>query len=455
MPSTNDTKATILVVDDDSATCLALSRALAMDGYEVTVADSAEAGLKTLKNAKLQLIITDVVMGGMSGIGLLEHVRRDYPELPVVVCTGYGTIASAVEAMHKGATDYLTKPIDLDKLALTVKRALVTSALLEDNRALRRQLLQRHSYKGITGRSPVMQSLFSQLESIATTDVTVLIRGESGTGKELIARAIHQLSPRSAASMRTVDCAAISESLIESELFGHEKGAFTGAAARKIGKLELADGGTLFLDEVGELTPMAQTKLLRVIQEQTFERVGGTKAINVDARLITATNRDLEAMLDDGSFREDFYYRLNVVSLEVPPLRDRVEDIELLARGFLREFARTHQRKEPVLHRTAVSALASHRWPGNVRELKNLCEKLVVTEMSGVVTAGSLPFAAERTQPKSQPTLLDGAHPLAEIERQVIFQTLARTDGNKAEAAKILGIGLKTLYRRLADYDAG
>ena len=455
MATKSDFAATILVVDDDASTRTALSRALAMDGFEVEVAESAEAAIRMLDQVKPQLFITDVVMGGMTGIGLLEHVRLEDPELPVIVCTGYGTIESAVEAMHKGATDYLTKPIDLDKLSLTVQRALLTSALKADNRALRRQLLQRYSFKGITGRSPVMQTIFAQLEPIATTDVTVLVRGESGTGKELIAKAIHELSPRSSTPMRTVDCAAIAESLIESELFGHEKGAFTGATARKIGKLELADRGTLFLDEVGELTPTAQTKLLRVIQEHTFERVGGTKAIEVDARLIAATNRDLEAMLEDGGFREDFYYRLNVVSVDLPPLRERVEDIELLAREFLREFARSHQRKEPVLHRSAVSALASHHWPGNIRELRNLCEKLVVTDKSGLVTAGSLPFAPERPQKKTEPTLFDGSHSMAEIERHAVFQTLARTDGNKVEAAKILGIGLKTLYRRLGEYETG
>lgn len=446
----------ILVVDDDPATRTALERSLELDGFEVETAQSAEEALGFLQTGTPALVISDVVMGGMTGIALLDQIRHQDPELPVILCTGYGTIESAVDAMRKGATDFLTKPVDLQKLSLTVERALMTSALRADNRALRRQLLQRHTFQGMIGRSPLMQAVFQQIESVATTDVTVLIRGESGTGKELVARALHALSPRCDQDLVTVNCGAVAESLIESELFGHERGAFTGAFRRKEGKASLADQGTLFLDEVAELSPVAQTRLLRLVQEQTYERVGGNKPLQVDARIIAATNQNLEAMLDDGAFRRDLYYRLKVITVDLPPLRERPEDVELLTRAFLREFARTHQRPAPVLHKSAVAALQAAEWPGNIRELRNLCESLCVTSPAKVITASLLPPSlTPNGDAPLEPSLLDGTYSLSALERHAIFQTLARTGGNKAEAAKILGIGLKTLYRRLEAYGAG
>ena len=443
---------TILVVDDDTATCNALKRALEGEGYSVITCPSAVDALKALDEREVQLIITDVVMKGMTGIALLERVHKRSPELPVLVCTGYGTIEAAVDAMRKGATDYLAKPINLDALTLAVRRALTTAALKADNRSLRDQLIRRHSFHEAIGRSPSMLAVFERVRTIAPVDVTILLRGESGTGKEVIARAIHAASSRADRPLVTVDCAAIAETLIESELFGHERGSFTGATRQKKGKIELADRATLFLDEIGDLSPTAQTKLLRVLQEHTFERVGGIKEISVDVRMIAATNRKLEQMIDEGTFRQDLYYRLNVVAVELPPLRERREDIELLARHFLAEFAQTHQRKPRVLHRAARNLMLAYQWPGNVRELRNLCENLTVTTRDEVITPTHLPAAIRAETGKPGASLLDGSHPLREIERHVIFQTLSSTEGNKVEAARILGIGLKTLYRRLEEY---
>jgi len=444
------------VVDDDSATRTALKRALSLEGYSIVLCESAPAALQRIKEAEFQLVVTDVVMEGMTGIDLLEHLQKHKPELPVIVCTGYGTIESAVEAIQKGATDYLTKPINLGALAMTVKKALATSALKADNRALREQLLERHSFQDVIGRAPQMVSVFDQVRAIAPVDVTVLLRGESGTGKGVIARAIHETSSRADREMVTVDCAAIAPSLVESELFGHERGAFTGAIRRQEGKIEAADGGTLFLDEIGDLPLLLQTKLLRVLQDRTFERVGSTKPISADVRIIAATNRSLEQMIEEGTFRSDLYYRLNVVGVELPPLRERREDIELLTRRFLSEFSEKHQLRPVVLHRSARDVLLAYDWPGNVRELRNLCHNLVVTCREEVISAAQLPVylaAATSSAPApSDESLLDGSHKLSEIDRHAVFQTLARTGGNKNEAARILGIGLKTLYRRLEEY---
>ena len=455
--SKQNASSAILVVDDDSATRTALKRALLLEGYSVVVCDSAPGAIQRIKESDFHLVVTDVVMEGMTGIDLLEHLQKDKPELPVVVCTGYGTIESAVDAIQKGATDYLTKPINLEALAMTVKQALATSALKADNRSLREQLLERHSFEDVIGRAPQMVAVFDQVRAIAPVDVTVLLRGESGTGKGVIARAIHRTSSRSSLDMVTVDCAAIAPSLVESELFGHERGAFTGAIRRQVGKIEAANGSTLFLDEIGDLPLMLQTKLLRVLQDQTFERIGSTKPISADVRIIAATNRSLEEMIEEGTFRSDLYYRLNVVGVELPPLRERREDIELLARQFLSEFSEMHQLRSVVLHRSARDVLLAYRWPGNVRELRNLCQNLVVTSRDDVISAAHLP--AHLTTPASVPSaseegLLDGSHKLAEIDRHAVFQTLARTGGNKNEAARILGIGLKTLYRRLEEYGA-
>ncbi len=444
----------VLVVDDDEATRVALEKGLTLEGHDVVACASGPEALRAIAEKDVELVITDLVMSEMTGLALLEQVHARRPDVPVVVCTGYGTIESAVEAIRKGASDYLTKPVDLGTLAVVVERALRTSALSAENRTLRQQLLDRHEFHGITGRSSAIVSVCEAVEMAAPTDVTVLVRGESGTGKEVVARAIHSLSRRSEQPLVIVDCAAMADSLIESELFGHERGAFTGADRRRAGKLEVADGGTVLLDEIGELTLTAQTRLLRFLQDHTFERVGSTTLIHADVRVIVATNRSLEEMISEGRFREDLYYRLNVIAIEVPPLRDRPEDVELLAQIFVRTLALEHGLDAPRLHKSAIAALRTYGWPGNVRELRNLCESLVVTASDTVVTSGNLPpSVVGRRAATPDGGLLDGTHSLAEIERHAIFQTLIAVHGNKAEAARVLGIGLKTLYRRLNEYE--
>ena len=446
----SDAPPRILVVDDDASTRKAMALGLAQDGFEVTTAASAEDALPLVLQKPLDAVVTDVVMGEMSGIVLLQRVRELRKDLPVVVITGYGSIDSAVDAMRHGAADYLPKPIRFEQLTEVLRRVLrrrrpaaESAAPVDDGE------------QEMLGRSEAIRRVLGLVASVATTDATVLIRGESGTGKELVARAIHGASPRQRERLVTLNCSAITETLAESELFGHEKGAFTGAARRRQGRAELADGGTLFLDEIGDLAPALQTKLLRVLQDRAFERVGGTETLHSDVRIVAATNRDLERMIVDEDFRQDLYYRLNVVTITVPPLRDRVEDIALLARYFLEGLTRRHTSREdtPVIGRGVMDALRAHPWPGNVRELRNVIEHLVVTvgKDRGRIRLSDLPPHIRGITPQRAEStpLLDGSRSLEEIERAAIQRTLARTGGNKAEAARILGIGLKTLYRRL------
>jgi two-component system, NtrC family, response regulator HydG len=444
----SDPKARVLFVDDDAATRKAMAMGLRQDGFEVQVAPSAEEALPLVLAETFDVLVTDVVMGGMSGIGLLRKVRELKPALPVIVITGQGSVEAAVEAMQEGARDYLSKPVRFDELVRVLGRVLGGGGAGIDAIALDGQ-------RALLGQSNAVRRMMRRVAAVAATDATVLVRGESGTGKELIAGALHAASPRKDKALVVVNCAAIAESLAESELFGHEKGAFTGAVKQRKGKIEQAHGGTLFLDEVGDLAPALQTKLLRVLQDQLVERVGGSQSVQVDLRLVTATNRDLEKMIAEGRFREDLYYRLRVVTVDAPALRDRVDDLPLLVRHFLALFAERHGYPDaPSLGRGVMDALRAHPWPGNVRELRNLLEELVITGAGERILLHDLPHHVRGPAPadvdSGDEALLDGTHALDEIEQAAIQRTLARTGGNKAEAARILGIGLKTLYRKLS-----
>ncbi len=394
----------LLVVEDDDSTRESLCTALAdVEGFETLGAASAEEAMSRLDLAQVDVVISDVNLGRMSGVDLLAHVREQHPETAAILVTAFGTIEQAVEAMRLGAVDYITKPVNLDQLELLVHRAHRRQELERENRQLRRELKRRSSLSGVIGQSQLMQEVLRQVEQIAPTNASVLIRGESGTGKELIASAIHRHSRRVDGPLVKVNCVALAETIIESELFGHEKGAFTGAHRGRQGRFEAANGGTLFLDEVGDLSVPVQLKLLRALQEREIERVGGQSTIPVDVRLIAATNRDLEQAMQDNEFREELYYRLKVVTLQVPALRERPEDVPLLLDYFLDMFCVEHDKSIPGgFTRGAVEKLCAYAWPGNVRELRNLVESMVVTVRGDEITAQSLPPTISASRPRSR-----------------------------------------------------
>jgi two-component system response regulator HydG len=443
---------TVMVVEDDQSTRESLCAALRDAGMDVLSAAGGTEAIHRLNLAPVDVVISDVMMPGLTGVELLSHIQEHHADTAVILVTAYGTIESAVDAMRRGAYDYITKPINLDRLELLVERAHRRQSLLRENRELRRQLRDRFSAAGIIGQSRAMQEILRRVEQIAPTNASVLIQGESGTGKELVATAIHHHSQRAEGPLVKVSCVALAEGLIESELFGHERGAFTGAHKLRRGRFELAHGGTLFLDEVGDLSIATQLKLLRAIQEREVERVGGQTPIHVDVRLIAATNRDLEEAMREGRFREELYYRLKVVTLRIPPLRERPDDILLLAEYFLAVFREEH-RKDAIRGITpaAQQRLRAHAWPGNVRELRNCIESLVVTARGEEITGKDLP---ENLCGDATPPALDLAlgRPLEEIERRYILRTLESLGNNKARAAQVLGISKKTLYRRLHEW---
>ncbi len=433
-------KFTILIIDDEKNIREGLGSALELDGYNIRLAENGEQGLKFIEKGDIDLVITDLRMPGMSGEQVIAKVKGESPAIPVIVLTGHGSIDSAVDAMKNGAYDFLTKPLNLDRLSLIVKRALTRRELEIRHSTLQEDLNAKTSFESIIGKSGEMQKIFQIVRKAAASKASVLITGESGTGKELIANALHNLSPRRDNPLVKVHCAALSESLLESELFGHEKGAFTGALARKRGRFELANNGTIFLDEIGEIDQNVQIKILRVLQDKRFERVGGEETVEVDVRIIAATNRDLEKEIQEGRFREDLFYRLNVVHIQVPPLRDRKDDIPLLLSSFLDEFAKDNDKKITGIDSRAKSALYKYDWPGNIRQLRNCMESAVVMCGGDEIKLEDLPPSVSGAVDGNVIAVPAGIT-LAEAEKIIIQQNLAENKGNKSKTADILGIG--------------
>jgi two-component system NtrC family response regulator len=441
----------ILVVDDEPAQLELVGGFLRKQGFEVGEAASGRAAVARFKQEPFDLVLTDQRMPDLSGLDVLEAVRAASPETAVVIMTAYGTIETAVSAVKAGAADYLAKPLNLDELLHRIHQIQDRRRLLTENRELRAALAERHRVEGIIGESGPMQEVLSVVRRVASSDATVLIRGESGTGKELIAKALHYASPRAAGALVKVNCAALAESLLEAELFGHEKGAFTGAVTARKGRFELADGGTLFLDEIGDLPPHLQVKLLRVLQEREFERVGSSRPVKVDVRLLAATHRNLETLVREGRFRDDLYYRINVVTIQLPPLRERREDLLLLVDHFLRVFADKNGKGIRGLTREARAALLRYDYPGNVRELENLIERAVVLTRDDVVGLTDLPLTldAQASEPEGGAGLVAAVEGL---ERRMIREALAKADGIQTRAAELLGIGGRVLRYKLKKY---
>ncbi|MBR5867294.1 MAG: sigma-54-dependent Fis family transcriptional regulator [Spirochaetaceae bacterium] len=444
-------KFTILIIDDEKNIREGLGDALELDGYNVRLAENGEQGLAFVEKGDIDLVITDLRMPGISGEEVIAKVKGESPGIPVIVLTGHGSIDSAVDAMRNGAYDFLTKPLNLDRLSLIVKRALAGRELEIRHSNLKAELNEKTSFESIIGKSAEMQKIFQVVRKAAASKASVLITGESGTGKELIANALHNLSSRQTKPYIKVHCAALSETLLESELFGHEKGAFTGAISRKRGRFELANTGTIFLDEIGEIDQNVQIKILRVLQDKRFERVGGEETVEVDVRVIAATNKDLNKEIAEGRFREDLFYRLNVVHIQVPPLRDRKDDIPLLVASFLEEFASDNGKKVLEIDSRARSALYKYDWPGNIRQLRNCIESAVVMCNGKVITLEDLPPSVSGAVDGNSIAIPTGI-PLAEAEKIIIQQNLAENKGNKSKTADVLGIGRKTLHRKLEEY---
>jgi two-component system response regulator HydG len=448
--------ATILLVDDEAAHLKTLEKLFAREGHGVLCAADGQQALDLLRAHPVDLVITDVMMPEINGVELLQLARTLRPEAEVILMSAFGTVELAVQGMKEGAYDFLTKPIKRAAILKAANKALERQALLSENRALRAELAKVRAGADddgphIVGQSVALRSALDLARQVAASDANVLITGESGTGKELFARLIVARSERAQGPLVTVNCAALPESILESELFGYEKGAFTGANQRKIGRFEAADGGTLFLDEIGDLPFPMQAKLLRVLQEGTFERLGSNTPVKVDVRVLAATHRDLEAAMGEGEFREDLYYRLNVIHITAPPLRRRPEDVPLLAEHFLSRYAAKNNRAISGLSAEALDALAAHAWPGNVRELENVIERAVVLDRDGLIGPDDLPSHIASAEPATEPRhiLVPLGTPLEEIERMVITATLEMTGGNKKLAAKLLGIAARTIYRKL------
>lgn len=444
----------ILIVDDDTAHRTMLKVNLLGAGYEILEADDGDMVLPSLAEQDVDLILMDLKMQRMDGLEALKLMRKEGRLEPVLVITAFSSVESAVEAMKYGAMDYVTKPVDIETLKLTVTKALDYEALREENKELKERLGEQFDFGNIIGRSSAMQRVFETLALVAPTDATVLINGESGTGKELIARALHHNSPRKDGPLIKVNCAALHENLLESELFGHERGAFTGADTMRKGRFEMASGGTLFLDEIGDMSPPTQAKILRVLQEGELERLGGSSTVTVDVRLVAATHKDLNAMIADGSFRQDLFFRLSVVPVDLPPLRDRSDDIPALADFFLQRYAKKNKKDIKGLHPQALMLLARYDWPGNIRELENTMERAVILCLGEQISPKELPpqMVPDDFVAANEVIVPSGGATLKDVEREAIRATLSQTEGNKSKSAKLLGIARQTLLNKIKEY---
>ena len=443
--------ATILIVEDEAKMRRLLELNLGDDGFTTLSAGDAETGLKLLQENGVDLVVTDLKLPGMSGLEFLQAVKRQNAALTVVVMTAFGTVETAVEAMKTGASDYVLKPFSLTEMRMVIHKELDVRNLREENRTLREALGKKYSHPNIVSRSPKMQEVLATVERVAPTNSTVLLGGESGVGKDLIARAIHEKSRRASGPFLKINSTAIPENLLESELFGFEKGAFTGAVASKPGKFELADKGTLFLDEIGDVPPATQVKLLRVLQEREFERLGGTKTIKVDVRLIAATNRDLRAALEQGTFREDLYYRLNVVPIDIAPLRERKEDIPELVNLFITRFATDSGKAVVSIAPAAMQILINYHWPGNVRELQNIIERACALAKGSVLEPADIHLDVRPTKAvNGAGGFLPDGMTLEQWEDEMVQEALRRANGNKSQAARLLGLSRNALRYRLS-----
>lgn len=446
-------KPTVLIVEDEKNTRDGLDRALCRN-YRTMMAEGGERALQMLNRTSVDILLSDLRMPGMDGLSLIRRaLALDYKPICILL-TAYGSIETAVEAMKIGAYDFLTKPVNLDQLDLVLQRALRSRQLESENRDLRTQLDTKFSLENIIGESAVMKTLFEMIQQVAPSRATVLLQGESGTGKELVAHAIHNLSPRAQGPFIAVHCAALPQQLLESELFGHEKGAFTGAVERRRGRFELAEGGTFFLDEISEINPAIQVELLRVLDERNFERVGGQETLEADIRLIVATNRDLAGMVKEGKFRDDLFFRLNVVAITLPPLREKPDDIPLLVQHFIREFAIENDKRIDDITPDALNALMTYSWPGNVREVRNVIERMIVLSRGNKLTLRDLPSGIRsESQGQASMGVIKPHATIQEANKQMIIAALKATGGNRTHAAKQLGISRKTLYRKLREFN--
>jgi DNA-binding NtrC family response regulator len=439
---------TILIVEDEAKMRRLLELNLGEDGFTTLSSEDAEAGLKLLRENPVDLVVTDLKLPGMNGLEFLQAIKRHNAALPVIVMTAFGSVGNAVDAMKAGAADYVLKPFSLNEMRMVIRKELDVRALREENRSLREALGKKYSHPNVIARSARMQEVLATVERVATTNSTVLLGGESGVGKDLIARAIHEKSRRASGPFIKINSTAIPENLLESELFGYERGAFTGASASKPGKFELADKGTLFLDEIGDVPPATQVKLLRVLQEREFERLGGTRTIKVDVRLIAATNRDLREALEQGTFREDLYYRLNVVPIDIAPLRQRKEDIPDLVNLFIARFAADSGKGVNSISPEAMQILVNYHWPGNVRELQNIIERACALTKGAILEAADIRL--DLRPGKAAGGFLPEGMTLEHWEDEVIQEALRRANGNKSQAARLLGLSRNALRYRLS-----
>ena len=443
------TSARLLVVDDDRVTIDLLNEVLSQEGYEVSTALSGEEAIAQGTDHLFDIVITDVRMGEKDGMEVLRFFKKNAPDTTVIMITAFGSIETAIEAIREGAFDYVSKPFKLDEIKFTLRRALEQRRLIQENKYYRQELLDKYQFKNVIGRTPQMFQVYKTIAKVADTKSTVLLCGERGTGKELIARSIHYNSQRNNRPFIPVDCASLVETLIESELFGHVRGAFTGASSTKRGLFEEADGGTLFLDEVGNLSLLMQSKLLRFLQEHEIKRVGGTESIKVDVRVIAATNQPLEPLVKNGKFREDLFDRLNVVTITLPPLRERKEDIPLLANHFLRKFSEENHKSISHISPEALEIITQYSWPGNVRELEHVVERSVILSIHPIILPEDLPKKMFEETKSLEAQISEEPLSLKELEKRYVMKVLEKTGGNKKKASEILGIDRATLYRIL------